>query len=282
MQTSTNNSTTSVPVLQLVDPNAVRRSVLTMLYRAKASHLGSNMSAIEMLIAMYASVDCEKIRKQKSDRSRILISKGHCAAATYATLAHYGILPMHLLETYHLDGSKLAGHVSHTVEGVEHSTGALGHGINVALGCALGLRSRGHVNRLVLALVGDGEIQEGSIWEAMMFAVHLKLNNFITLVDNNRISSITNTEKVIDMRPLKARFEGFGLNVHEVNGHDVLAIMSAIEQIQKDNLPGVIVCNTIKGYGVPFAEWQPMWHYKSLTDDQYAEAIDHLDRLKVA
>ena len=116
----------------------------------------------------------------------------------------------------------------------------------------------------------------------MMFAFHLKLNNFITLVDNNRISSITNTEKVIDMRPLKARFEGFGLNVHEVDGHDVLAIMSAIEQIQKDNLPGVIVCNTIKGYGVPFAEWQPMWHYKSLTDDQYAEAIGHLDRLKVA
>ncbi len=268
-------------ILQVVDPNAVRQSVLTMLYRAKASHLGSNMSAIEMLIAMYSSVDCEKIRIQQSDRSRILISKGHCAAATYATLAHFRILPMHLLETYHLDGSKLTGHVSHMVEGVEHSTGALGHGINVALGCALGLRSRGHGNRLVLTLVGDGEIQEGSIWEAMMLAVHLKLKNFITLVDNNRISSITNTDKVINMHPLKARFEGFGLNVHEVNGHDVVAIMSAIEKIQNDNLPGVIICNTIKGYGVPFAENQPIWHYKSLTSEQYTEAINHLNRLKV-
>lgn len=267
---------------QKIDPITVRRSVLTMLHRAKASHLGSNMSAIEMLIAMYGSVDCDKIREQAPDRSRILISKGHCAAATYATMAHFGIVPMSLLDTYHLDGSKLAGHVSHAVHGVEHSTGALGHGINVAVGCALGLRSRGHRDLLALALVGDGEIQEGSIWEAMMYAVHMKLNNFIALVDNNRISSITNTEKVINMRPVAARFEGFGLNVREVDGHDVRAISAAIAQIRVGDRPGVIVCNTIKGRDVPFAEWQPMWHYKSLTDEQHAEALAHLDSLKLA
>jgi transketolase len=282
MLRSLSNLTTSNPDLHLADPISVRRSVLTMLYRAKASHLGSNMSVIEMLVAMYASVDCQLIRERKTDRSRIFISKGHCAAATYATLAHYEILPMNLLETYHMDGSKLAGHVSHTVDGVEHSTGALGHGINVALGCAIGLRSRGHANGLVLTLVGDGEIQEGSVWEAMMLAVHMKLNNFITLVDNNRISSISNTEKVIDMRPLKARFEGFGLNVHEVNGHDVTSIMLAIEKIKKGMNPGVIICNTIKGYGVPFAEWQPIWHYKTLSFEQYTEAIERLDKLKEA
>lgn len=270
-----------VPEREKIDPSAVRRSVLTMLHRAKASHLGSNMSAIEMLIAMYGSVDCKKIRDQAADRSRIIVSKGHCAAATYATMAHFGILPMSQLETYHLDGSKLAGHVSHAVQGVEHSTGALGHGINVAVGCALGLRSRGYGDRLVLTLVGDGEIQEGSIWEAMMYAVHMKLNNFIALVDNNRISSITNTEKVIDMRPLAARFVGFGLHVQEVDGHKVSAIMSAIEKICADEQPGVIVCNTVKGRDVPFAEWQPMWHYKSLTDEQYAEAVAHLETLKV-
>jgi transketolase len=275
-------TTKSVVMSQKIDPIAVRRSVLTMLHRAKASHLGSNMSAIEMLIAMYDSVDCDKIREQDPYRSRILISKGHCAAATYATMAHFGIVSMSLLDTYHLDGSKLAGHVSHAVHGVEHSTGALGHGINVAVGCALGLRSRGHRDRLVLALVGDGEIQEGSIWEAMMYAVHMKLNNFIALVDNNRISSITNTEKVIDMRSVSARFEGFGLNVREVDGHDVRAISAAIAQLRVGDRPGVIVCNTIKGRDVPFAEWQPMWHYKTLTDDQYAEALAHLDNLTVA
>jgi transketolase len=265
-----------------IDPVSVRRSVLAMLHRAKASHLGSNMSAIEMLIAMYGSVDCSAIREQTPDRARILVSKGHCAAATYATMAHYGIIPMPLLDTYHLDGSKLAGHVSHAVHGVEHSTGALGHGINVAVGCALGLRARGYGERLVLTLVGDGEIQEGAIWEAMMFAVHKKLKNLITLVDNNRISSITHTAKVINMHPLTERFAGFGLNVHEVDGHDVHAIATAIRTIQQDDKPGVIICNTIKGRDVPFAEWEPMWHYKSLSDEQYAQASAYLDQLQAA
>lgn len=263
-------------------PINLRRSVLTMLHRAKASHLGSNMSAIEMLIAMYGSVDCCKIRDQAPDRSRILISKGHCAAATYATMAHFGILPMSVLETYHLDGSLLTGHVNHSVHGVEHSTGALGHGINVAVGCALGMRSRGYPVRPVFAMLGDGELQEGSIWEAMMFVAHMKLNNLITLVDNNRISSITGTEKVIDMRPLTARFEGFGLAACEVDGHDVAAIMAAIRSIREGCRPGVIVCNTVKGRDVPFAEWQPIWHYKSLTDEQYVEAMAHLDQLEGA
>lgn len=263
-----------------VDPISVRQSVLTMLYQGKASHLGSNMSAIEMLVAMYGSVDCQKIQNGSNDRSRIIVSKGHCAAATYATMAHYGILPMKELEAYHKDGSVLAGHVSHEVQGVEHSTGALGHGINVAVGCALGLRSRGIQDSLVLTLVGDGEIQEGSIWEALMFAVHAKLNNFIVLVDNNRISSITKTADVINMHPLTARFEGFGLNVHEVDGHNVNEINSAIEDIKTKDKPGVIVCNTIKGKDVPFAEWEPIWHYRTLSEDQYKEAKAHLESLR--
>jgi transketolase len=253
-----------------------------MLHRAKASHLGSNMSAIEILVAVYGSVDCSKIHDQAPDRSRILISKGHCAAATYAVMAHYGILPMSELDNYHLDGSLLTGHVNHSVHGVEHSTGALGHGINVAVGCALGLRSRGYVEIPVFAMLGDGELQEGSIWEAMMFVAHMKLNNLITLVDNNQISSITGTEKVIDMRPLTARFEGFGLSACEVDGHDVAAIMAAICSIREGGRPGVIVCNTVKGRDVPFAEWQPIWHYKSLTDEQYAQAMSHLDKLEEA
>ena len=265
-----------------VRPSDVRRSVLAMLHRAKASHLGSNMSAIEILIAIYGSVDCAKISDQAPDRPRILVSKGHCAAATYAVMAHYGILPMSILDTYHVDGSMLTGHVNHSVHGVEHSTGALGHGINVAVGCALGARSRGYPALPVFVMLGDGELQEGSIWEAMMFVAHNRLNNFIALVDNNRISSITNTEKVIDMRPLTARFEGFGLSTCEVDGHDVGAIKAAILRIRESRKPGVIVCNTVKGRDIPFAEWQPIWHYKSLTDEQYAEALEHLNRLEAA
>lgn len=262
-----------------LNPTDVRRSVLTMLHRANASHLGSNMSAIEILISIYASVDCGKIRELAPDRSRVLVSKGHCAAATYAVMARFGILPMSLLDTYHLDGSLLTGHVNHRVQGVEHSTGALGHGINVAVGCALGLRSRGYPERTVFAMLGDGELQEGSIWEAIMFVAHMKLTNLIILVDNNRISSITGTEKVIDMRPLTARFEGFGLATCEVDGHDLGAIIDAIRRVREGVKPGVIVCNTVKGRDIPFAEWQPVWHYKSLSDDQYAEAMAHLDQL---
>ena len=263
-----------------VSPFAVRRSVLTMLHRANASHLGSNMSAIEMLITIYCNVDCDKIRNQTIDRSRVLISKGHCAAATYATLAHFSILPMNLLDSYHMEGTRLTGHVNHCVDGVEHSTGALGHGINVAVGCALGLRSRGYSNRPVFALLGDGEIQEGSVWEALMLAVSLKLGNLVILIDNNRISSITKTEMVINMNPLSARFEGFGLYVQEIDGHDVDAINIAIRKALGSGRVGVVICNTVKGRDVPFAEWQPIWHYKSMNDEQYAEAMDHLIRLE--
>lgn len=256
----------------LADPVAIRLTILDMLYRAKASHLGSSMSVVEMLVAMYGSTQVEKIRDRAPDRSRVIVSKGHCAAATYATMAHFGIVPMALLDTYHTDDSLLAGHVSHAVRGVEHSTGALGHGINVAVGCAIGLRARKVEAALALALVGDGEIQEGSVWEALMLASHLKLNNFVALVDNNRISSITDTAKVLDMRPLAQRFAGFGLGVREVDGHDVPAILSAIRELTAGDRPGVVICNTIKGKGVPFAENQPIWHYRSLNDELYAEA----------
>lgn len=262
-----------------IRPVDVRKSILKMLYEGKASHLGSNMSVVEMLIAMFESVDCEKIKTEDPDRSRIIVSKGHCAAATYATMAHFGILPIEALDSYHKDSSLLAGHVSHAVDKVEHSTGALGHGVNVAVGCALGLRSRGFENRLVLTLVGDGEIQEGSIWEGLMFAAHMKLNNFIMLVDNNRISSITKTEKVIDLRPIVNRFAGFGLNVREVDGHSVPQILKAISGMREGDRPGVIICNTVKGKDVPFAEWEPIWHYRSLSDSLYQEAIQHLDKL---
>ena len=251
-----------------------------MLYRAKASHLGSNMSVVEMLIAIYSSVECQKIRDATIDRPRILISKGHCAAATYAVLAHFGVLPFDLLESYHLDGSLLAGHVNHCLPGIEHSSGALGHGINVAAGCALGLRARGYSDTPVFAVVGDGELQEGSVWEALMFAAHTKLDNLVVLIDNNRISSITRTEKVIDMRPLRVRFEAFGVSTLEVDGHSVPQITQAIRDTKGVGGPSAIICNTVKGKGVPFAEWEPIWHYKSMTEDQYVVAMKALNESK--
>ena len=251
-----------------------------MLYRGKAGHLGTSMSAIEMLIAMYSSIDVEKIKAQTMDRSRVIVSKGHCAAATYGVMAHFGLIDFSTLEGYYQDGSFLAGHVSHGVKFVEHSTGALGHGLSVACGCAIGLRSRGYHSSRVFALVGDGEIQEGSIWEALMFAKHHRLSNLITLIDDNKISSITNTSKVIDMNPLKDRLSGFGFKVYQVNGHDLKAICKTIQKIITNSEVSVIICDTIKGYGIPFAENEPIWHYRTLSEKDYVTALESLNNIK--
>ncbi len=259
-----------------VSPSAVRRTILEMLHRAKASHLGCSMSVVEMLIGMYGFVDVEKIRQHAPDRSRIIVSKGHCAAATYAVMMHYGLVTESEVLGYHSDGSQLAGHVSHGVPRVEHSTGALGHGLAVGAGCGLALRALGHDDASVLVLVGDGELQEGSIWESLMFIGHHRLNNTVLLVDNNAISSITNTHDVIDMRPLAARFQGFGFEVADVDGHDVGEITSAIGRMRRSPTPGVVICNTVKGKGVAFAEHQPIWHYRTLSDELFREALDGL------
>ena len=267
----------------LPDPASVRLTILRMLHRGKAGHLGSNMSVVEMLIAMYGAVDVAKVKNGAPDRSRVLVSKGHCAAAVYGTMHHFGLLPAEMIDTYFMDGSALAGHVSHVVPGVEHSTGALGHGINVAVGCAIGLRNLGAKDSLSLALMGDGELQEGSVWEAIMLASHLKLDNFIGLVDNNRISSITSTHEVIDLRPIDRRFSAFGFAVETVDGHSVAEISHAIARLRGRGCPGMIICETIKGKDVAFAENEAIWHYKTMTDQQYEEARNRLSaKIEVA
>ncbi len=258
------------------DPSAVRRTILGMLYRAKASHLGTSMSLVEILVAAYGACDIAAIASGLPSRDRVFVSKGHGACATYATMHHYGLLSEAVIGTYHQDGSALAGHVSHAVPGIEHSTGALGHGLPVAVGTAIGLQSSGRTDALVFCALGDGEIQEGSIWEALMLARHRELARLIPIVDNNQISSIRATSDVIDMRPLRKRFEGFGFVVHQVDGHDVVALAAAIYEIEAAQVPSVIIAVTIKGKGVPFAEGQPVWHYRSLDDDSYAAALKAL------
>jgi transketolase len=264
----------------MVDPQDVRRSSLDILYHGKAGHLGCSMSAVEMLTAMYAFVDVEKIRRHAPDRSRIVISKGHCAAATYAAMAHYGLIDAQTLATYHQEGSILTGLVNHNVPGVEHSTGSLGHGLSVGVGCAIALRNMGAHDSSVLCLVGDGEVHEGSNWEAWMLAAHLKLNNFITLIDDNHIGMIRRTHEVLDMRPLSKRFEGFGFRVIDVDGHNANAILAALHELRSGNMPGVLICDTVKGKHVPFAEWEPLWHYRNLNENTHKEAIAHLDTLR--
>lgn len=253
--------------------NEIRRTALEMLYRARASHLGPSMSVIDILNAVYERVDCARIRQWQPDRDRVFLSKGHAASALYATLWHYGLLATDPRESYCRDGSVLAGHASHAVQGVEHSTGALGHGLPVAVGCALGLRSRALPGSRVYVVLGDGELQEGSNWEALWLARHHRLSNLTVIVDANAISSIRRTDEVIDMEPMTGVFAGMGLGVEEARGADPDAMAAALDRLCALDRPGVLVARTVKGQGVPFAEGEPIWHYRTLDERHFAEAL---------
>ena len=259
------------------NPTEIRRTILEMLYRGQASHLGTSMSMVEILTAAYGACDTDAILANAPGRDRVFISKGHGAACAYAVMHHYGLLDSAAIATYHKNDSVLAGHISHAVPHVEHSTGALGHGLPVAVGTALGLRSRGFTDPLVFCVLGDGEIQEGSVWEALMLAWHLRLSRLIPILDNNRISSIRATKEVLNMEPIADRFGGFGFAVYQVDGHDREALSNAIEIIRQGNCPSVIIADTVKGKGVPFAENQPVWHYRTLNEALYNEAMNALE-----
>lgn len=254
---------------------SARKNILQIVHAAQASHLGSSMSVVEMLVAMYSVADIPKILNKSQSRDRIIVSKGHAAAGTYSVMHEFGLMSEETLATYHKLNSKLQGHVSHGVSYVEHSTGALGHGLSVGVGHAVFLKSK-NLSARVMVLCGDGEIQEGSIWEALMLAVTRDLNQLILLVDVNGISSIKGTEEIIHTGNLSDRFLGFGLRVIEVDGHDAKAIREAILTSEDGLKPLVILCKTIKGKGVAFAENQPIWHYRSLNNELFEEAMDGL------
>lgn len=259
-----------------IDTKKIRRKIIDLLYRSKASHLGSSMSMVEILSTIYSLIDTNKIKKKTLDRSRVFISKGHGACATYSTMNAFSLISDQELETYHKDDSYLAGHVSHSVSCVEHSTGALGHGVSVAVGAAIGLKSKNfQLNPLSLVVCGDGEIQEGSVWEAFMLAGHLKLNNFIVFIDYNKISSIKGTNDIVNLEPLNNKFQNFGFECETVNGHDIDQMTDVIKQRNKTK-PLALICNTIKGKGISFAENDPIWHYRTLDEELYLKAKNEL------
>jgi transketolase len=262
------------------NPRFVRSKLIDIIYNAQASHLGSNLSAIEILISIYACSNIKKIKNKNNDRSRIIISKGHCAAATYIVLYFFGLMSKKTLENFHKNNSYLAGHVSHSVEYCEHSTGALGHGLPVAVGLAIGQKKLKYKNALTFCLCGDGELQEGSIWEALLLAGHKKLDNLILLIDYNKISSITATNKVINMEPLKKKFESFNFICKEVDGHNIEKIIRNIKKLSLKKKPVALICNTTKGKGVSFSENQAIWHYNTLNHKQYLLAKEELKKNK--
>lgn len=247
-----------------------------MVSASGAAHIGAALSAVEIINSVFREVDVEKIKRHENERDRIILSKGHGTAGLYAVMHHWGLLTKEEIDSYCQNGTILAGHASHHVPFVEHSTGALGHGLPVALGMAIGLRSKKYVAR-VFVIVGDGELHEGSNWEAIMLAGHLKMNNLCVLVDRNKMSQIGEIAKCCDIEPLKAKFESFNFTVHEVDGHDEDAIREVIQETKQSITPTAIICHTIKGKGISFMENNNIWHYRAPKGEEYDKAIAELN-----
>jgi transketolase len=255
----------------------IRAHALRMVATAKSSHIGSCLSAADILAVLYSrTLRIDPKRPKMSGRDRFILSKGHAAAILYAALAERGFIDPQLLLTYSADNSVLTGHVSHAVSGVELSTGSLGHGLPVSVGLALGLKADGEDSR-VFCLLSDGECDEGSNWEAILFAPHHKLDNLIAIVDYNKIQSFGRVSEVLDLEPFVEKWKAFGWHTVELNGHDHDALSTAFESVPEvHGRPTVIVAHTVKGKGVSYMEDKLEWHYKSPNIDQLGSALSEI------
>lgn len=239
--------------------------VLEALVAAGGGHVGPSLSCVDILSALYDHVVRHRPRQPDwSERDRVILSKGHGCVALYAVLASHGYFPADELATVGARGSRLGGHPErHLVPGVEFSTGSLGHGFSVGVGIALALQRRESDAR-TFVVVGDGELGEGSIWEAAASAAHHGLCRLAVLIDRNGLQSSGRTKKVLDLEPLAAKFEAFGWNVTEVDGHDVGSLVATLSVLPYDRIrPSAVICRTVKGKGLAVAEDDPSWHYRA-------------------
>ena len=256
---------------------AIRAHTVQMVHRVNASHVGGGLSMADLLAVLYQDVlRVHPTEPQHPDRDRFILSKGHACAALYATLALKGFFPVEELQQFGQDGSRLMTHISHKVPGVEFSTGSLGHGLGFACGKALAAK-RQKKNWRVFAMLSDGELDEGSNWEAILFAPHHRLDNLVAMVDYNKIQSLGSVRDVLDLAPLAEKFRAFGWAVKEIDGHDHDAIRHALQTLPfEPGKPGCLIANTVKGKGVDFMENKLLWHYRTPNGDQVRLALEQL------
>lgn len=255
----------------------IRTDIIEMLHEAGSGHPGGSLSCTDIMTALYFGgvLDHDPENPSKEDRDRFIMAKGHAAPALYATLAEAGYLPVEELKTLRKIGSRLQGHPdSNLCPGVEVSTGSLGQGLSIAAGLAAGLRLKGLSSR-VFALMGDGECEEGQVWEAATFAAHQKLGNLIGIVDLNGLQIDGKVDDVCASGTLAGKFEAFGWEVHEVDGHDVDALVTLLADLKAsdDSRPKAVIAHTVKGKGVSFMEDQAGWHGKAPNDEETQRAL---------
>ncbi len=259
----------------------IRRHGLEMTHLSKGSHIGSVFSMAEIIAVLYARVlRVDPGNPGDPGRDRFILSKGHAGAAVYAALAERGFFDVEELSTHYANGSRLSGHVSHKgVPGVEFSTGSLGHGLPVAVGMALAGKLQTASWRTWVVL-GDGECDEGSVWEAALQAHHYRLENLIAVIDHNKMQSLDDCENTIALEPFGDKWRAFGWRVIEVDGHDTDALESAFRQAGAGagtGRPAVVIAHTVKGKGVSFMEHNILWHYRTPQGDEYDAALKELE-----
>jgi len=258
----------------------IRCHALRMTSRGQSSHIASVFSMTDLLAVLYGEIlNVDPQLPSWDGRDRFILSKGHAGAGIYAALAERGFFPKERLETHYQDGSNLCGHVTTKgIPGVDFSTGSLGHGLSVATGMAYGAKLDGKTHR-VFALLSDGECDEGSNWEAILFASHAKLDNLMVLVDYNKIQSLASVAETLALEPFAQKWKSFGWSVHEIDGHDHHDILTTCRRLPfETNKPSCIIAHTVKGKGVSFMENTVLWHYRSAQGEEYKKALEELER----
>lgn len=254
----------------------IRRTALRLTAAAGASHIASSLSCADILAALYGAVlRVDPARPRDPGRDRFVLSKGHAAAALYAALAARGFLTESELDTYCRNGTRLAGHASHHVPGVELSTGSLGHGLPVATGLALAGRLAGAAHR-VFVLLSDGELDEGSNWEAALFAAHHRLDRLTAIIDANGLQSLAPVSETLELEPLAAKWRSFGWEAVETGGHDPHELAGILAAPASAGRPRCVIARTTKGKGVSFMEHRVLWHYRAAQGDELAAAWQEL------
>ncbi len=264
-----------------IKANEIRKGIVTAVHSAKAGHPGGSLSAADIMTYLYfEEMNIDPANPKKADRDRFVLSKGHVAPALYSTLAQRGFFPVEELKTLRKLGSRLQGHpCMQETPGVDMSSGSLGQGFSAAAGMAMAAKLKGEDYR-VYALCGDGEIQEGQIWEAAMFAGFRKLDNLVLIVDNNNLQIDGAIDEVCSPYPITDKFKAFNFNVIEIDGHDFAQIDAAFKKARETKgMPTAIVAKTTKGKGVSFMENQASWHGTAPNDEQYQVAMDDLNKI---
>jgi transketolase len=256
----------------------IRKKTLRMIHCAKSSHAGSALSMIDILAVLYARVlRVDPACPDWPDRDRFLLSKGHACAGLYAILAARGFFPVKWLDDFYADGAPLAGHATHSgIPGVEVSTGSLGHGLAIGCGMAV-IGKRESSNYRVFVLLSDGECDEGSTWESVLFAPHHHLDNLVAIIDYNKIQSLGTVKETLDLEPLGKKWESFGWTVREIDGHDFRQIEETLQNLPVEaGKPTCVIAHTIKGKGVDFMEDKVLWHYRSPDAEELRMALAQL------